>query len=127
MRLVDRLGDSRDASLFARADVGSRMCDQKWHSQRLASLQFISKTLDRALAQLLVGRAKVEQVGVVRDDHFDSGPGLRAFERLDFLARVGFGGPLARALGENLDTVAANLLTARQRLADASRDRYVRA
>ena len=85
------------------------------------------RPLDRALAQLLVGRAKVEQVGVVRDDHFDSGLGLSAFEGLDFLARVRLGGPLARALGENLDAIAAYLAAALERLADAARDRYVRA
>jgi len=50
----------------------------------------------------------------VCDDHFDPGFGLRALERFDFLARVGFGGPLARALGENLDAIAADLPAARQ-------------
>ena len=126
VRLVDRARDSRDAGLFARADVGARMRDQKRHAERLASLQLVDQALDRALAQLLVGRAQVEQVGVVRDDHLDPGLGLRAFERLDFLARVGLGGPLARALGENLDAIAADLQAARQRLADAAR-RSIRA
>ncbi len=62
------------------------MRDQKWHTERLAALQFVDEALDRALAQFLVGRAKVEQVGVVCDDHFDPGFGLRALERFDFLA-----------------------------------------
>src|ERR1700677_4856329 len=126
VRLVERVRDGRDAGLFSRTDMSARMRNQKWHAQRLASLQLVDEALDRALAQFVVRRTEIEQVRVVREDHPDPGLGLRGFERLDFLARVRLGGPLTRALGENLDAVAADLPAARQRLADAPRDRYVR-
>src|SRR5580658_8070012 len=39
MGLVERPRDCRDPRLFTRADVRSRMGNQKWHAQRLAAFQ----------------------------------------------------------------------------------------
>src|ERR1700737_1046999 len=103
------------------------MPDQKWHAKRLASLQLVDEALDRTLAQLLVGRAQIEQGGALGDDHPDAGFGLPAFDPTDFLFGIWLGRPLARALGENLDAVAADLSAPRQRLADAACNRHVRA
>src|SRR5215472_12780839 len=101
------------------------MRDKKWHSQCLASLQFVDKTVDRAFAQFLIRGAKVEQIGVVRHDHFDSSFGTGFLECRDLLSRIWLGGPLTRAFGENLDTVTYDLAAPRGRLADAACDRHV--
>src|ERR1700681_3284863 len=116
--------DGFDTGFFARADVRARMPDQKWHAKRLASLQLVDETLYRALAQLLVRRSQIQQVGVVRDDHPNAGLGLRAFERLDFLFGIWLGRPLARALGKNLGAGAGDLSAARQPFADAASHRH---
>ncbi len=56
------------------------MRDQKGDAERLASFEFVDKSGDRALAQRFVGRAEVEQVGIVRDDPRDPGLLLIALE-----------------------------------------------
>src|ERR1700687_2612108 len=101
--------DGFDTGFFARADVGARMPDQKWHAKRLASLQLVDEPLDRTLAHLLVGRAQIEQVGVMGDDHPDAGLGLRAFERLDFLFGIWLCRPPAGGLCGNLVGTASAL------------------
>src|SRR5271157_596846 len=65
VRLVNRVADRLDASLFAGADVRSRMRHEIRHSQRLASLELVDESGNRTLAKLLVRSAEVEQVRIV--------------------------------------------------------------
>ena len=105
----------------------ARMRDEDRHAERLASIQLVDKSLDRLEPHSFIGRAEIDQVGVVRDHGRDAGFDLIAFERFDFLFAVRLRRPLSRRLGENLDAFAADLLAAGQRLADFSGDRHMRA
>ena len=127
MRLVDRFCDGCDAGVLARADVRARMRDQPRDAKRLASLDLIDEPGDRFFAQPFVGRAEVDEVGIVRDDAFDLAFAHVAPERSNLLLGVRLGFPLARGFGENLDAVASDRGAARDRFCDPARDRHMRA
>ena len=68
MRLVERERDILDSGLFACADMRARMGNQQRHFELLATFEFVDHSGDGFLPQRFVGRAEIDQVGIVRDD-----------------------------------------------------------
>src|SRR5271163_3345404 len=126
MCLVDRFRNRLDPVLDSRSHMSARMGDENRHAQRLASMDLVDQSLDRLEPQRVIRRAEIHQVGIMRDHGADAGLGLKPFEVLDFFLAVGLRRPLPRRLGENLDTFAADLLAAVERLANFSGDRHMR-
>ena len=107
--------------------MGAGMSDQIGHAENFAALQLIDERGDRAQAQRRVGRAQVQQIGIVRDDLRDAGVFAIGVKLLDLFFAIRFGGPLARGLGKNLNRVAGDFFAFEKGVADAAGDGHVRA
>ena len=75
--------------------------------------------------QLPVGRAEVQQVGVVGHHRMDPAGLLGVLEGTDVVLAQGFGRPLPRGFGEDLDGFAAHAVAGVQRIVHPARDGHM--
>ena len=106
--LVDGPGHPAHPEVVALSHVSARVHHEPFHPQPPAALQLLDDRADRPRVQRVVGRAQIDQVGVVRHDRVDARPRPRRPEALHLGVSQGAGGPLIVALVEDLDGRAAD-------------------
>ena len=125
MDRVQGTGDGAEPGLFARPGVGAWMGDEAGDVQGLAPLHLVHEGVDGLLPQLPVGGAEVQQVGVVGHHRMDPAGLLGVLEGPDVVLAQGFGRPLPRGLGEDLDGFAAHAVAGVQRIVHPARDGHM--
>ena len=125
VHFVQRLGNRLDAFYFAGADVGAGVGDQVRHVEYFAAFHLVDERADGTLAQSRVGRAQVEQVGIVGDHRSDAGFLPIGVELRDLVFSQRLRRPLARRLGENLNRLAGDLPAFEKGVADAAGDGHM--
>src|SRR5262245_9918925 len=102
------------------------MRDQVGDREHLAALHLVGERAYRLLAQRVVRGTQIQQVRIMSYNDFDAGFLLVLRKALDFIFGVVSCRPLARRLGEDLDRVAGDSFSEKQRLIDATGNRHVR-
>ena len=118
--LAKRGLDERDGFVEPEAEVRADVEDDRLGADRVRRLHRRAERHERVLAYRGIATREVDEVEGVTADGLDAGLTAPRPEPRDLLGRVRRRSPHPRALREDLDGVAADLLDAVDRLRDAS-------